>query len=239
MLKNKDKENRNKIEPGARRYLITAANPKSPISEQYRTIRTNIQFSMIDKELKTLALTSATPGEGKSTTISNLAVTLALQDEKVLLIDADLRKPTIHKLMEVRNQYGLTSLISKKTALKKAISPTLKTKNLDILPSGPLPHNPSELLGSKMMQDLILELSQKYDWLLFDTPPVLAVTDAQVLGSLCDGMILVLKSHRTEKKELVKAKELLVKANINLIGTIMNGVDAKEFDHDYYYGERS
>ena len=228
------KKNKNKIERGVKKHLITAANPKSPISEQYRTIRTNIQFSMIDKKLKTLAFTSATPGEGKSTTISNLAVTLALQDEKVLLIDADLRKPTIHQLMEVRNRYGLTSLISQRVAIGEAILPTFKTKNLDILPSGPIPHNPSELLGSKMMQDLIVELSQKYDWLLFDTPPVLAVTDAQVLGSLCDGVILVLKSHRTEKKELIKAKELLEKANTNLIGTVINGVDAKEFGHSYY-----
>jgi len=229
------KRRRNRIERGSNKNLITSINPKSPISEQYRTIRTNIQFSMIDTKLKILACTSAAPGEGKSTTVANLAITLAQQGEKVLLVDADLRKPTIHQLMEVSNQYGLISLITQRVTPEEAILPTLKAHSLDVLPSGPIPPNPSELLGSKLMKNLMLELSQDYDWILFDTPPVLAVTDAQVLGSLCDGVILVLKSRQTEKKELVKAKELLDKANINLIGTIINGVDSKEFGNGYYY----
>ena len=225
----------------SKKGLITETNPKSPISEQYRTIRTNIQFSMVDKELKTLACTSANPEEGKSTTIANLAVTLAQQDDKVLLIDTDLRKPTLHHLMGVNNQYGLTSLITKKTIPEKSTPekviiniPTVK--NLYVLPSGPIPPNPSELLGSKRMEELIFELSQQYDWILFDTPPVLAVTDAQILGSRCDGVIFVLRCHQTEKKELVKAKELLDKTNINLIGTILNDVDQKDFNYGYYYG---
>jgi len=232
MLKFKKKKEMGR---GAKRSLITAINPKSPISEQYRTIRTNIQFSMIDKELKTLACTSAAPGEGKTTTIANLAVTLAGQGEKVLLVDADLRKPTIHQIMEVKNQQGLTSLITKRVTPQKAILPVPKIPNLYVIPSGPIPPNPSELLASKMMEDLISELSQEYDWVLFDTPPVLAVTDAQILGSRCDGAILVLRSHETEKKQLLKAKELLDKANINLIGTIINGVDQKELSYSYYY----
>ena len=215
--------------------LITATNPKSPISEQYRTIRTNIQFSMIDKEFKTIACTSAILGEGKSTTIANLAVALAQQDDKVLLIDADLRKPTIHRLIEVKNQYGLTSLITKTSTPEEAILPVPEISNLHVLPSGPIPPNPSELLGSKTMEEIISELSQSYDWLLFDTPPLLAVTDAQILGSRCDGVILVLRSHQTEKKELVKAKWLLDKTNINLIGTIFNAVDPKDLTHDYFY----
>ena len=228
--------------------LVTANNPKSPISEQYRTIRTNVQFSMIDKELKTLACTSSRPGEGKTTTIANLAVTLAHQDDKVLLIDADLRKPTLHELMDVSNKYGLTSLITKKSkkkstkeksSLQDAIMKVPKINNLYVLPSGPIPPNPSELLGSKMMEELILELSEQYDWILFDTPPVLAVTDAQILGSRCDGVIFVLRSHQTEKKEVVKAKELLNKANINLIGTVINDVDQKEANYGYYYGAAS
>ena len=217
----------------SKRGLITAINPKSPISEQYRTIRTNIQFSMVDKELKTLVCTSAKPGEGKSTTIANLAVTLAQQGQKILLVDADLRNPSIHQIMEVDNRYGLTSLMTKKTTPGMAILPTSRTSNLHVLPSGPIPPNPSELLGSKMMEHLILVLSKVYDLILFDTPPVLAVTDAQVLGNRCDGVILVLKSHQTEKKELVKAKELLDKTKINVIGAIINGVDQDDY---YYYG---
>jgi len=233
MLKFK-KKNSGSQAPG--RNLIAAINPKSPISEQYRTIRTNIQFSMVDKELKTLACTSATMSEGKSTTITNLAVTIARQGQKVLLVDADLRKPTIHKIMEVKNQHGLTNLLTKKKNSKEAILPAPKVKNLYILPSGPIPPNPAELLGSKAMEDLILKLSEKYDFILFDTPPVLAVTDAQVLGSFCDGVVLVLKSHTVDRKDLIKTKELLDKTNINLIGAIFNGVEPKEVDDYYYYG---
>jgi len=232
MLKFKKKQ---QVIPGSERSLITAINPKSPVSEQYRTIRTNIQFSMFDKALKTLACTSAAPGEGKSTTIANLAVTFAGQGQKVLLVDTDLRKPTIHQLMQINNQYGFTGLITKKATKEMAILQMPKVKNLYVLPSGPIPPNPSELLGSKMMELLIAELSKEYDLILFDTPPVLAVTDAQILGSRCDGVILVVKSNQTEKKGLVKARELLNKTNINLIGAIMNGVEQKDFGHGYYY----
>ena len=221
----------------ARKNLITAFSPKSPISEQYRTIRTNIQFSMIDKELKVLACTSAMPRDGKSTTIANLAVTLAQQGQKILLIDADLRRPTIHQIMEVKNQYGLTSLLTKKANLEMAILPTSRANNLHVLPAGPIPPNPSELLGSNMMETLIAELSAKFDLVLFDTPPVLAVTDAQILGSRCDGIIIVIRSHKTEKKELIKAKELLDRTNVNLIGVVLNGVDQKDVPYSYYYGD--
>ena len=219
-----------------KRRLIVATHPKSPISEQYRTIRTNIQFSMVDKDLKTLACTSAGPKEGKTTTISNLAVTLAGQGQKVLLVDADLRKPTIHHTIEIDNQHGLTNLLTKMKTPEEIILQAPKVENLYVLPSGPIPPNPSELLGSKMMEDLILQLSQDYDLILFDTPPVLAVTDAQVLGSRCDGVILVLRSHQTEKKELVKAKELLDKTKINLIGAVINDVNSKDIGYYYYYG---
>ena len=219
--------------------LITTFNPKSPISEQYRTIRTNIQFSMVDQEVKTLACTSAMPSDGKSTTIANLAVTIAQQGQKVLLVDADLRRPTIHQIMEVKNQYGLTSLLTKRESPEVAILPTHRANNLYILPSGPIPPNPSELLGSKMMEDLIMELSKVYDLILFDTPPVLAVTDAQVLGSRCDGVIIVIRSQQTEKKYLVKAKELLDRTNVNAIGVVINEVDQKDVNYGYYYGSDS
>lgn len=219
-----------------KRNLITTFSPKSPISERYRAIRTNIQFSMIDKELKTLACTSAMPRDGKSTTIANLAVTIAQQGQKILLIDADLRKPTIHQIMEVKNQYGLTNLLTKKETPEKAILPTPRASNLYVLPSGPVPPNPSELLGSTAMEKLIAKLSKDYDLILFDTPPVLAVTDAQILGSCCDGVIIVIRSHQTEKKDLVKTKELLTRTNVNVIGVVLNDADQTDVNYGYYYG---
>ena len=231
------KKKKQKVLDSARKNLITALSPKSPISEQYRTIRTNIQFSMIDKELKVLACTSAMPREGKSTTIANLAVTHAQQGQKTLLIDADLRRPTMHQIMEVKNQYGLTSLLTKKATLQMAILPTSRVNYLHVLPAGPIPPNPSELLGSNMMKVLISVLSNEYDLILFDTPPVLAVADAQILGSRCDGIIIVIRSHKTEKKELVKAKELLDRTNVNVIGVVLNGVNQKDVPYSYYYGD--
>jgi len=231
--KSKRKEQRFSVD------LITQMKPKSPISEQYRTIRTNIQFSMVDKNLKTLVCTSSIPAEGKSTTISNLAVTIAQQGQKVLLVDADLRKPTIHQIMEVKNQIGLTNMLTKSETTKKAVLKAPKTANLYILPSGPIPPNPSELLGSKKMENLISTFLEEYDLVLFDTPPVLAVADAQILSGRCDGVILVIRSKQTEKKNLVKAKELLERTKSNLLGTVFNGVDQKEAHYYYYYrGEK-
>lgn len=234
-MKPRKKANISKYE---KKILVTVTNPKSPISEQYRTIRTNIQFSMIDKPFKTIACTSPSPGEGKSTTIANLAVTFAGQGQKVLLIDADLRKPTLHQIMEVDNQKGLTTLIAKSTNITEAILAT-KIKNLYLLPSGPIPPNPSELLGSKMLKILLSGLSKKFDLILFDTPPILAVTDAQILGSSCDGVILVLKSGQTERKNLVKAKELLDRVQVNVIGSVINAATKSVYNDDYYYVEGS
>jgi len=190
---------------------------------------------MIDNTFKILACTSALPGEGKSTTIANLAVTFAQQGQKVLLVDTDLRKPILHQMMGVSNRKGLTTLLNKNATIAEVISST-NTNNLYILPSGPIPPNPSELLGSKRMTKVIKGLSAKYDLILFDTPPVLSVTDAQVLGNRCDGVVLVLKMYQTEKKNLIKAKELLDRAQVNVIGVVVNGADAKSMKYNYYYG---
>jgi len=231
------KKNR-KIFRDLKRGLVTFTNPKSPISEQYRTIRTNIQFSMIDKRLRTLVCTSAMPGEGKSTTISNLAVTFAQQGKRTLLVDADLRRPTLHHLMEVNNQVGLTSLLTKRCSLKDAIIENTKENGLHVLPSGPIPPNPSEMLSSNMMEELILELLSIYDMILFDSPPVLAVTDSLILGKYCEGVLLVLRPHQTEKKDLLKAKELLDRSNAKLLGVIMNDVHANQVAYHSYYGNQ-
>ncbi|UZJ79336.1 CpsD/CapB family tyrosine-protein kinase [Fictibacillus sp. KU28468] len=217
------------------RSLITHNNPKSPISEQYRTIRTNIQFSSVDHENRVLMVTSAGPAEGKSTTVANLAVVLAQQGKSVLLVDGDLRKPTVHYTFKVSNIHGITNVLTRQLSLDDAVQRT-KVEELFVLPSGPIPPNPSELLNSKAMEMMVEDASQKYDYVLFDSPPVLAVTDAQVLSSHCDGVVLVTSSGQTEKDEALKAKELLENANAKILGVVLNGKESNSTNYYYYYG---
>lgn len=216
-----------------RRSLITLIAPKSPISEQYRTIRTNIQFSTVDEAIRSIVVTSAAPGEGKSTTVSNLAVVFAQQGKKVLLIDADLRKPTTHYTFQLMNTKGLTNVLTKQIHFHEAIQDTVM-ENLNILTSGPIPPNPSELLASNAMKQLLEEAYKLYDLVLFDSPPILTVTDAQVLANLSDGSIMVTSSGFTDKDAAVKAKELLENAKSKLLGAILNNKQVNEKSYYYY-----
>lgn len=220
------------------RHLITIESPKSPISEQYRTLRTNIQYSSIDMELKTIMVTSPHPGEGKSTTIANLAVVFAQQGKKVLLIDTDLRKPTIHYTFNIYNTIGLSNVLLKQAVLGNAIQVT-PVVNLSILPSGTVPPYPAELLESKMMHELIERLKVDFDIVLFDTPPLLAVTDAQILANKCDASILVLKSGSTEVSAGILAKNILSNASSKLLGTVINNKKSNDSKNQniYYYGQ--
>ncbi|EZP75274.1 tyrosine-protein kinase [Parageobacillus genomosp. 1] len=215
------------------RNLITLDDPKSPISEQYRTIRTNIQFSFIDEKMRSLMVTSSSPSEGKSTTAANLAIVFAQQGKKVLLIDADLRKPTMHYTFRLNNYTGLTSVLTHSSSLLSACQET-NVENLYVLTSGPIPPNPAELLSSKMMDNCLQQLHESFDLIIFDTPPVLAVTDAQILANKCDGTILVVASGKTEIGAAVKAKELLAAANAKLLGVVLNQRKQRE-GHHYYY----
>lgn len=213
--------------------LIAHTNPKSPITEQYRLIRTNIQFSSVDKEIKTIVVTSAEPNDGKSTTAANLAIVLAQEEKKVLLVDADLRKPSIHYAFNLSNIHGLTSVLTKKMDLRKTISNS-NVSNLDILTSGPIPPNPSELLNSKAIETAINELKGIYDYIIFDTPPVILVTDSQIVANKCDGVIMVVASGKTNKQSAVKAKELLEKTNTALLGVVLNGIESNTSNYYYY-----
>lgn len=180
-------------------------------------------------------VTSAGPGEGKSTTVSNLAVVFANQEKKVLLVDADLRKPTVHYTFNSSNITGLTNVLTKKTSMNSAISGT-NEPNLSVLTSGPIPPNPAELLGSLSMQEFLKEADQEFDIILFDTPPVLAVADAQILANLCDGSILVARSGETEIDKAKKANDLIKSAKGKVLGVVLNHKKLKDSTY-YYYGE--
>ncbi|MGF6953906.1 capsular exopolysaccharide synthesis family protein [Neobacillus sp. B4I6] len=228
---------RKKQKPNKSRNLITTIDSKSPISEQYRTIRTNIQYSSVDKELKTILVTSSGPGEGKSTTTANLAATFAQLGLKVLLVDADLRKPTVHHTFGVSNLNGFTSLLTRQLSIEEAITET-NEKNLFIITSGPIPPNPSELLSSKNMTQFIQDAREEFDYIFFDTPPLLAVTDAQIIANQCDGSILVVSSGKTGMEPARRAKELLVNAQSKLLGVVLNNKVIQKNDHYYYYGAK-
>lgn len=217
------------------RKLITWLNSKSPVSEQYRTIRTNIQYSSVDKEMQTMVVTSAGPGEGKSTTVANLAVTMAQQEKKVLLVDADLRKPTVHYTFRRMNTHGLINALTNHGEYAGYVQET-EVPNLDILPSGPIPPNPSEILGSRSMAHLVELAREQYDVILFDAPPVLAVTDVQVISRHCDGSILVVKAGSTENDAARKAKDLLEVSGVPILGCILNQKKGMDQSYYYYYG---
>ncbi len=216
------------------RNLITESSPRSPISEQYRTIRTNLQFSAVDSELQAILFTSAGREEGKSTSVANVAVVYAQQGKKVLLIDADMRKPTVHYSFRADNIRGLSNLLVEQATIEDAIQET-RVENLHVITSGPIPPNPAELLASKKMESLMEELKNMYDVILIDSPPVLAVTDALILSALVDGVVLVVRSKQTEIEAAQKAVELLDSSRAKLLGAILNSQDKNLSDKYYYY----
>lgn len=235
----KNHKKRQKIETNVseRPSLITLSRPSAVISEQFRTIRTNIQFSMVDKNLKTLTITSAGPGAGKSTISANLAVTFAAQGKKVLLVDADMRKPTVHKTFKVHNRDGLTTLLTENDAQISEIAHQTSTDNLFIITSGSIPPNPAELLASKKMSQLMTRFEELFDLIIFDLPPIIAVTDAQIMASKADGTIFVINNGGAKKDMVLKSKELLEMVNANVIGAIFNRVKVSGDNYYYYYGE--
>ena len=213
--------------------LITLIKPSSVISEQFKTIRTNIQFSIFDKEIKTIAVTSDIAGAGKSTVAANLAVAFSMQGKKVVLIDSDMRKPTIHRFFSLSNRDGLTSLLTDRTLTLANMIHHTPIENLFVLTSGIIPPNPSELLASKRMDELLIELEKEYDLVIFDLPPVVAVTDAQILTSKVDGTIVVIRKENSTKDKIMQSKILLQKVKANVIGVVLN---RKEIDEDLDYG---
>jgi capsular exopolysaccharide synthesis family protein len=215
--------------------LITQNNPKSPISESYRMLRTNIEFSTIDQKLQIIMITSSKPSEGKSTTCANLAVAFAQANKQVLLIDADLRKPTQHHIFGKSNRNGLTTVLFNQNQLQDVIQHT-DTDNLSIIHAGPTPPNPSELLASKQMAALLETTRGMYDVIIIDTPPIMSVTDAQIVATQSDGVVLVIDSGKVKKEVGLKAKAALDHVNAKLIGIVLNNINRKSSDsYSYYY----
>lgn len=216
--------------------LTTLTAPMSVVTEQVKTIRTNLNYAMVGKPLKTLMITSAIQGEGKSTVGSNLAVEYAKKGLQVLLVDADLRRPTIHQTFAISNQRGVSSWLSGQlTDVNEAIYPVLD--HLFVMPSGPKPPNPAELLAGDRMTEFLTVATRKLDLVIVDAPPILPVTDARILAGQVDGTVLVVRQNFVEKVAVRQAVSALKNARAQLLGTILNDVDIKTHGYGYgYYG---
>ncbi len=219
--------------------LVTLERKHSPIAEGYRVLRTNIQFSSVDEPLHTLLITSASPREGKSTTAANLAITLAQAAQRVILVDTDLRRPTAHKLFNLSNNLGITSALMQRA--DELVDTALQDTNaagLRVLTSGPLPPNPSELLGSERMRHLVEHLRTQCDVLIFDSPPVMAAADAAILSTLADGTLLVIDSDSTRRQDAARALETLNKVGAHMLGAVLNKLGERSggyYSYYYYY----
>ena len=224
--------------------LVTITDSRSPTSEAYRVLRTAIQFSVVDKKNSILLMTSGVPSEGKSTTAGNLAVVLAQAGNNILLIDGDLRRPSQHTFFNLPNKRGVTSLLLKlniddsevemRNLVEDTVQPT-QVEGLQIMTCGPIPPNPSELLGSTKMRRLLDVLEKQYDFVIIDSPPVLSVTDAAVLSAVAGTTLLVVRANKSRKGEFKQVVERLEDVNANVAGVVLNSLKAGSEGHNFYY----
>lgn len=213
--------------------LVTLTDPRSPASEAYRTLRTNLSFYSLDKPLRTLVITSPAAGEGKSTTIANLAVTMAQSGRRTILVDCDLRRPTLHELFDRPMSPGLTNFVMEEVSEL----PLLETgvDKLQLLTSGTKPPNPADMLGASRMDQIISQLVDRADIVLFDAPPVMAAADAAILGAKVDGILLVIQAGKTRRDQSERARELLEKAKVRIVGATLTNAP-KDSSMGEYYG---
>ncbi|NBD26332.1 CpsD/CapB family tyrosine-protein kinase [Paenibacillus glycinis] len=207
-----------------KRDLIADSHPASAVSEAYRSLRTNIAFSSREEAVKTIAFTSALPGEGKSTIAANIAVAYAQTKRRVVVIDANLRKPAQHEIFGLSNVHGLSTVLTKHGELDDVLQRT-GVGNLQVITAGPLPANPSELLESIPMTELLAAAKERFDIVILDTPSIDSVSDGLVVASKSDGVVLVMKAGKVKNEIALKAKASLEYGNANLIGAVLNNVN--------------
>ena len=218
--------------------ITSLEKPQSNISEAYRTIRTGIEFSNLDKDLKVICMTSSKQNEGKTTVLSNLGVSFAKIDKKVLLIDADLRNPSISKMFDTSNTQGLMDILLGKRNIQDCVKKT-KQENLYILTGGTIPPNPAEVLSSKKMSEFIESIKDEYDYIFIDSPPVGVVSDASIISAYSDGVIFVVGANEVDSNLAKIAKERLDSVKANIVGVILNKfkTDTNSEYYNYYYNE--
>jgi capsular exopolysaccharide synthesis family protein len=231
------KQVKTKNEGGA--GLVALEEPKSAAAEAYRALRTNIQFASPDNPVHTILATSTSPDDGKSTTIANLAVTFAAAGSRTILVDADLRRPHLHRIFGLSNDVGLTTLISSMARGDSGNDSDLnlaqtQVENLLVLTSGPVPPNPAEMLSSQRMADVLAMLRERAEYVLIDTPPIIAVTDAAVLASRVDGVVIVVNAGKTRRDLASKAKDILQQVNANILGVVLNNAKIDKSAYEYY-----
>lgn len=215
--------------------LVTLSSPRSPISESYRTLRTNLQFISLDKPLQSLLITSPGPEEGKSTMLANLAIAIAQGGKKAIMVDCDLRRPSLHKLFGLSHQKGLTTMMLDDKAMLAPPLQETSVPGLHLLASGPLPPSPPDLFGSQRMDRVLAILKERADIVLLDAPPVVAVSDAAILATKVDGVLLVVSAGQTRRDSVQAAKTRLEKVNARLIGAVLMNVPLDTSLQQYYY----
>lgn len=221
--------------------LITMSKPRMPVSEAFRSLRTNLQFSGIDAPLKTLLVTSASPSDGKSSVAANLATVIAQSEKTVVVVDGDMRRPTMHKVFKLSNRLGLSDYFIRTPDKMTGVVKKTSVTGLSIITSGSLPPNPSELLGSTKMHDIVSLLARHFDMVILDSPPLLAVTDALILAKSVDGVILVVDPKKTKRGAIHQAIEQLQRIDARLLGVVLNNVKVKRssyyYNREYYYSK--
>ncbi|MEO8610799.1 MAG: CpsD/CapB family tyrosine-protein kinase [Chloroflexota bacterium] len=214
--------------------LITLNDPRSEAAEAFRTLRTNLMFSSVEEPLHTLLITSAAQSDGKSSIIANLAVTFAQGGNKTILVDSDLRRPSQHEIWGISNERGLTTMMLEESAMSTPPLVQTDIENLQILPSGPLPPNPADVLSSQRMMGVIGVLKARANYVLFDSPPVLAATDAALLGSKLDGVLLVVRAGHTRREQTARARQALDRVHVRVVGAVLS--NAPHENTGRYYG---